>query len=53
MRPHGAFDAEALRRLSDEQDYPLLAVGAEARMTGAYQNFQRGTTRGSNAKDGR
>jgi hypothetical protein len=53
VRPHGAFDAEALRRLSDEQDYPLLAVGAEARMTGAYQNFQRGTTRGSNAKDGR
>jgi hypothetical protein len=28
MRPHGAFDALALRRLSDEHDYPLLAVGS-------------------------
>ncbi len=26
LRPHGPFDARALRRLSDEQDYPLLAA---------------------------
>jgi hypothetical protein len=28
LRPHAAFDAAALRRLSDEQDFPLLAVDA-------------------------
>jgi hypothetical protein len=29
LAPHAAFDPVALRRLSDEQDFPLLAVGAD------------------------
>ena len=30
LQPHGAFDAVALRRFSDEQDQPLLVVPATA-----------------------
>ncbi|MBP1605429.1 MAG: glycoside hydrolase [Acidobacteria bacterium] len=29
VRPHAAFDPVALRRLSDEQDFPLLAVSVD------------------------
>jgi hypothetical protein len=29
VRPHGRFDPVALRRLSDEQDHPLVAVGVD------------------------
>jgi hypothetical protein len=31
LRPHAAFDAAALRRLSDEQTFPLLPLPASAR----------------------
>lgn len=30
VRPHAAFDAQALRRFSEEQDFPLVAVDVAA-----------------------
>jgi hypothetical protein len=39
LRPHAAFDPVALRRTSDEQDFPLLLVDAEAKAPGVTAPF--------------